>query len=102
MCAGAARLPASTAPVLTQHRDRGVDLLGRVGVELAEIPPLIRDGHVRQGHSELAVGEVHQLEPAVLQCCGASTAWVTAQREAMSPSRHPTMPEIPTDSSTPR
>lgn len=93
-CPRDCRDPTSTVPARTEHRDGGVDLLGGVGVELAEVPPLVRDGHVRQRHPQLAVGKVHQLEPAVLQRCGASTARVTAWREATSPSPHTTVPKI--------
>lgn len=70
---GLQKATTSTSSVLTEHCNRGIDFLGGVSVELAEVPSFIRNGDVCQGHSELAVGEVHQLEPAVLQCCGAST-----------------------------
>jgi len=82
---GAAKPTARARSVLTEHRDRRVNLLRGISVELAEVPPFIRNGDVGQGHSELAVGEVHQLEPAVLQRCGASTPSVTAPRAAASP-----------------
>ena len=82
---GITKFPASTYSVLTEHCNRGINLLGGISVELAEVPSFIRNGDVRQGHSELAVGEVHQLEPAVLQRCGASTPLVTAMRDAASP-----------------
>lgn len=85
---------------LTQHGDGGVDLLRRVGVELAEVPALVGDGDVGQGHAQLAVGEVHQLEAAVLERCGARTrsGHRTAEPRAGTNSRgsQTSAPRVPT------
>lgn len=79
--------------MLTQHGDGGVDLLGGVGVELAEVPALVGDGDVGQGHAQLAVGEVHQLEPAVLERCGARTRSGTPHDRATRLRKQPGHPE---------
>lgn len=53
---------------------------------MAEVSSFIRNGDIRQRHSELAAREIHQLKPAVLQSCGTKKQLGAATNKAGSAS----------------
>lgn len=57
----------------TQHSDVCVGFLRRIRVELAHIASLVGEWHIGQRHTQFVLGEIDQLEPAVLQSCGGYT-----------------------------
>lgn len=43
-------------------------MVGVLGVELAEVAALVLQPHIRELDPHLALRELHQLEPLILQC----------------------------------